>query len=215
MWLETEPLALIYYWQTMRRIRTGQNSKKSSNQLRIIGGEWRGRKLVFPTVEGLRPTTDRVRETLFNWLGPALPGARCLDLFAGSGALGLEALSRGASHVDFIDSSTAAVHQLNDNFRVLSTDKAASKHSEALTWLNEHGPRQMSYDIIFLDPPFRQHMLSDVINAIDAKQLLSKNSWVYVETDKKEELPVLPGGWELYREKTAGYVCYRLFNTSG
>lgn len=198
----------------MSKTRTGQNSKKSPNQLRIIGGEWRGRKLIFPTVEGLRPTTDRVRETLFNWLAAVTPGSRCLDLFAGSGALGLEALSRGASHVDFVDSSAAVVSQLNDNFRVLGSDKANTLRNEALAWLDKHSSQHTPYDIIFLDPPFHQHMLSKVISAIDSKQLLSTNSWVYVETDKKEELPALPDSWELYREKTAGHVCYRLFSNN-
>ena len=109
-------------------------AKKGTNQLRIIGGEWRGRKLRFPDVAGLRPTTDRVRETLFNWLAPVIHGARCLDLFAGSGALGLEALSRGASSVVFIDSDRRAVQSLRENLALLKEGRGEVLQSDALSF---------------------------------------------------------------------------------
>ncbi len=189
---------------------TAHSVGKISNQLRIIGGDWRGRKLSFPAIEGLRPTPDRVRETLFNWLAAIVPGARCLDLFAGSGALGLEALSRGAASVDLVDASAEVCQQLNSNLHILGCHNARVWRQKADQWLQQQ-PASASYDIIFLDPPFRQNLLADCIHAIDQQQLLADKAWVYIEMGKEEPLPELPVHWHLHREKTAGQICYRLF----
>ncbi|MFA7554576.1 MAG: 16S rRNA (guanine(966)-N(2))-methyltransferase RsmD [Spongiibacteraceae bacterium] len=190
-------------------------NRSSGNQLRIIAGQWRGRKLQFPSVEGLRPTPDRVRETLFNWLAPVLPNARCLDLFAGSGALGLEALSRGAAQVDFIDSSGAAIKQLQQNLQLLKAEHANCWQEPADQWLRASKPTpQPTYDVIFLDPPFHKGLAEHCIKLIDEQRLLAANSYVYLEMGSIEALPPLPPSWQLHREKTAGQVCYRLFTTN-
>ena len=189
----------------------GTPKRSTSNQLRIIGGKWRGRKLAFPSIEGLRPTPDRVRETLFNWLAADVASARCLDLFAGSGALGLEALSRGASQVDFIDRSAESVKQLVDNLRLLDANNARVWQDHALNWLQQLKllPSNAGYDIVFLDAPFRQDLIADCLSILPA--YLSANGKVYLEMGKEELLPTIPDSWHLHREKCAGQICYRLF----
>ena len=125
---------------------------RAPNRIRIIGGTHRGRRLAFPDAAGLRPTPDRVRETLFNWLMPHLPGARCLDLFAGSGALGLEAVSRGAREVVLVDANPAVVKSLQENLRLLGeTERARVIRSDALAFLRKE--TDAPFDIVFLDPP--------------------------------------------------------------
>lgn len=193
--------------------KTIANAKREAgqdNSLRIIAGQWRGRKISFANSEGLRPTSDRVRETLFNWLAPVIANANCLDLFAGSGALGFEALSRGAAHVDLIDSSPIVFRQLQENLRLLK--------GNGNVWLDQaqNKLRQCPerYDIVFLDPPFSQSLLAPCIELIEHYQLLSTNAWVYVETGRRELLPSLPTHWQLHREKVAGQVCYRLFSVN-
>jgi 16S rRNA (guanine966-N2)-methyltransferase len=192
-----------------------QHNSKTTNQLRIIGGQWRGRKLSFPTHEGLRPTPDRVRETLFNWLNSPVIGARCLDLFAGSGALGLEALSRGAQFVDFIDNSPPASQQLEQNLALLNANNAKVCPISAVSWLEQlsdfHHPDN-TYNIIFIDPPFHKGLVAECIKRIHNIGILAPNSWVYLEMNNQEALPSLPVNWHLHREKIAGQVCYRLFS---
>lgn len=177
-------------------------------QLRIIGGRWRGRKLAFTPEPGLRPTTDRVRETLFNWLAPDIHGARCLDLFAGSGALGLEALSRGAAHCEFIDTSPAALRQVQAHLDTLGArDIGHCRSGSALDFLAEAtGP----WDIVFLDPPFGAGLVDDCCRLLQRPGLLAQHALVYVETGKREQT-AFPARWTLHREKTAGDVSYRLF----
>jgi 16S rRNA (guanine966-N2)-methyltransferase len=186
--------------------------RKSANQLRIIGGQWRGRKLQFPSVDGLRPTPDRVRETLFNWLAPDIQGARCLDLFAGSGALGLEALSRGASFCCFVDASPPATRQIAANLEALACDRATLHSITALSWLQQFDPNQHPpFDILFLDPPFGQNLLAKCLEVIAQNPVLSPDGLAYMETGQHEPLPTLPPGWQLHREKNAGQVSYRLY----
>ena len=181
-----------------------------NNQLRIIGGRWRGRKLNFPSVEGLRPTTDRVRETLFNWLAPYIIEARCLDLFSGSGALGLEALSRGADYADLVDASKLVCNQLSQHLQTLQCDHAKVWNDQAQSWLQQAQP---GYDVIFLDPPFGKNLAESCIQLIDNRQLLNADGWVYLEMSTQDSLPVIPAHWHLHREKTAGQVSYRLYST--
>ncbi len=176
--------------------------------MRIIGGQWRGRKLPFPTVDGLRPTGDRIRETLFNWLQPDLPGAHCLDLFAGAGALGFEALSREVSSVTFVDNSSIVAGQLKANGKLLQTHNAHFICSDSLSWLKQTPPK--TFDIVFLDPPFAADFLQEVANLLEEHQWLSDNAAIYVE-HPTEQQPALPANWQLHRNKSAGAVIYQLY----
>jgi len=181
-----------------------------SNTLRIIGGQWRGRKLRFADGEGLRPTTDRVRETLFNWLQPLIQGARCLDLFAGSGALGLEALSRGAAEVQFIERNPRAVQTLKDNLALLHADNGHVRPGDALAYLrNPAHP----FDVVFLDPPFRQNLLAPALELLISGGWLNPDARIYIELESEQALPPLPDEWELLRSKQAGQVAYHLIKT--
>lgn len=151
-----------------------------NNQLRIIGGEWRSRRLSFPNVPGLRPTPDRMRETLFNWLQGHIAGSRCLDLFAGSGALGLEALSRGAAEVVFIEKHPAAVKTLRNNLELLGATQAQLVHNDALRYLSTSSE---PFDFIFLDPPFHQQLIPPVLTALLTKGLLKPTGMLYLEQE--------------------------------
>lgn len=183
-----------------------------SNTLRIIGGEWRGRKLRFADGEGLRPTTDRVRETLFNWLAPRIHGARCLDLFAGSGALGLEALSRGAGEVVFVDNNPTAIAALKENLALLKANNASVIRCDALAYLRD-GSRP--FDVVFLDPPFRRDLLQPVLNLLAEGGWLATGARLYLELESEQPLPELDEGWELLRSKRAGQVAYHLVEIRG
>lgn len=182
--------------------------------LRIIGGEWRSRKLTFPEIEGLRPTPDRVRETLFNWLQGVTPGARCLDLFAGSGALGLEALSRGAISATFVDQSPEVVRTLRSNLQSLKCQQGEVVLANALTWLEaRETDTEARFDLVFLDPPFRQDMIPVMAQLLESRNLLAANAVIYIETESELNLAqlALPECWQEHRSKTAGQVTYRLF----
>lgn len=192
--------------------KSSTGSPKGHNQLRIIGGLWRGRKLSFPDVEGLRPTGDRIRETLFNWLAPDIRGARCLDLFAGSGALGLEALSRGASTSLLIERHGGAATQLRANLQLLQAEGGAVVNADALTWLTTHTPASPHgpFDVVFIDPPFQQDLWQKVIDQLEQQAWLAEGAAIYIESGVDDHyLP--PASWRLHRDKTAGRVHYRLF----
>jgi 16S rRNA (guanine966-N2)-methyltransferase len=181
-------------------------------QVRIIGGRWRGRKLAFTPAEGLRPTGDRIRETLFNWLAPFIEGAHCVDLFAGSGALGLEALSRGAGHCDFVDTNGAALLQITGHLRTLGADHSgACHHTSAQQFLQQ---TMRPYDIVFIDPPFKLQMVESVCALLADTGMLTGTALVYVETEATEAAPMFPPGWKPHREKIAGAVTYRLFENA-
>ncbi|MBM6550541.1 16S rRNA (guanine(966)-N(2))-methyltransferase RsmD [Marinomonas ostreistagni] len=180
---------------------------KSTSKLRIIGGEWRSRQLPIPDIEGLRPTTDRVRETVFNWLNFEVPGARCLDLFCGSGALGLEALSRGAKDCTFVELNKQVAQQIQQNLKTLNAPQGQVVHSDALSFLQR--PSE-AYDLIFLDPPFRKGLLDQVIPALDS-QWLKSGAHIYIERESEKELPPLPDNWQLLKEKKAGQLTFALY----
>lgn len=183
-----------------------------SRQLRIIGGRWRGRKITFPDIPGLRPTPDRVRETVFNWLAPYIHDAVCLDLFAGSGALGLEALSRGARHCSFVDSAPGAQNNLKALITTLDADTRASCYEQpAAQYLQQAPP---GFDLVFLDPPYRMGLVETASALLAGRSLLAADALIYVETAAAEPLPSLPDRWELHREKHAGDVAYRLFRVT-
>ena len=192
--------------------RPTQKISSGNQQVRIIGGEWRGRKLNFPEIEGLRPTPDRVRETLFNWLSAYVPGGRCLDMFSGSGALGFEALSRGAIHVTMIDNSAEVIHQLRQNIQELKSQHAELVTGSAVNWLETRtGDLEIQYDIVFMDPPFNKDLAPLCCLLLEQKNLLADNAMIYVETEKEMTDLQVPDNWELYRDKTAGQVTYRLY----
>ena len=189
--------------------------------LRIIAGEWRGRKIPFATAVGLRPTQDRVRETLFNWISGPVPGATCLDLFAGTGALGLEALSRGAKQVNFVDLSNIATNSLNDNLKLLpiAADQIAKvEQMSSFNWLRSYKDRATTdeqierYDLVFLDPPFALALMQDTLKALFDSQCLSDKAMIYVEQPQPLEELLLPEGWKLHRSKKAGQVFYGLIS---
>lgn len=189
-----------------------KNKQPPQSELRIVGGKWRSRKLSFTPAAGLRPTTDRIRETLFNWLAPTINGARCADLFAGSGALGLEALSRGAAHCDFVDTSKLVQHQILRHLEALG----ASSHGHCFVDSAQNYLRseKTSVDIAFIDPPFALGMVEPVCRSLSRSGLLAHEAWVYVETPKSEALSELPANWSLYRDKVAGDVAYRLYRVA-
>ena len=188
-----------------------KNKGQAHSELRIIGGQWRSRKLAFTPAQGLRPTSDRVRETLFNWLSPVIHGARCLDLFAGSGALGLESLSRGASHCDFVDTSSTALGQISQHLDTLGALDDGSCHSKrAEEFL---ASTAAPFDIVFIDPPFGMNLVEPVWQLLCTSSALAQEAWVYLETPVNESPPPVPENWVLYRDKKTGEVAYRLFLT--
>jgi len=176
--------------------------------LRIIGGSWRGRRLRFPAAALIRPTPDRVRETLFNWLGARVVDARCLDLFAGSGALGLEALSRGAAHVTFVERDGEAVRELRARLAEWGARDAKVARGDALGFL-AGGARP--FDIAFLDPPFAAGLLEQAAALLEANGWLSEAAFIYVECGARAGVPALPERWLALKAKRAGEVGYHLY----
>lgn len=190
-----------------------RRGEAATNTVRIIGGEWRGRRLRFPDVAGLRPTPDRVRETLFNWLAPVLHGARCLDLYAGSGVLGFEALSRGAAAVTLVERDRHAAAALRGSSVELGAGtRAVIVEGRAQDFLATCG---QAFDIVFLDPPFDAHVLPDLIAGLASRGLPRAGGHVYLEAPAAEALPALPPGWRLHRSGRAGLVGYHLVACSG
>jgi 16S rRNA (guanine966-N2)-methyltransferase len=183
-----------------------------SRVLRIIGGRHRGRRLRFPGGVAIRPTPDRVRETLFNWLQPRIVGARVLDLFAGSGALGLEALSRGAAHATFLEVDRSAAGAIETLAREWHEVSVAVECVDALQWLARRQPAE-KFDIVFVDPPFDAKLQAAVLEALDSRQLLAPDARVYVEHRAREALQALPVTWKALREGRAGEVGYHLLAT--
>lgn len=182
--------------------------KRASNQVRIIAGIHRGRRLPFADQPGLRPTGDRVRETLFNWLQPTIQGARCLDLFSGSGALGFEAASRGAKEVLMLDSSNQVIRQLEANKRLLGLEQIHLRQTDTMLWL-DHAPTK-PFNLVFLDPPFATDLLSPACQKLAASAWLSETAQIYLETDASRTFIDLPAGWELLKEKRVGQVRFGL-----
>ncbi len=193
--------------------RRKQKATSQAGRLRIVAGIWRSRLLEIADVEGLRPTAERVRETLFNWLAPGLPGARCLDLFAGTGALGLEALSRGAASVVFVERHPIAARQLRKNIDTLQAHGAELVERDALEYLRN--AREAPFDIVFLDPPFAADMLDETCRLLAENNALAAGGLVYLEMDRSQDEPQLPAGWRILRNKSAGNVHYLLVRAQG
>ena len=179
-----------------------------SGQIRIIGGQWRGRKLPVPESPGLRPTTDRVRETLFNWLAPSIVDANCLDCFAGSGALGLEALSRYAASATLLEMERGVAQQLQKNLATLKASNAKVVNTNTLAFLAQAGT---PHHIVFVDPPFRKGLLEETLKLLENNGWLSDEALVYIESEVEKGLLPVQMKWHVYREKVAGQVAYRLY----
>lgn len=185
---------------------TSSKRQYRSNRLRIIGGTWGGRQLSFPGGGQLRPTPDNVRETLFNWLAPQIAQAQCLDLYAGSGAIGLEALSRGASHVMFVENDRRHALAIKEHLNVLSEQERATVRTmdaiKTLKQLSQDEPRP-EFDLIFMDPPFDHDMVAPTLEALVQCEILRSTGMVYVEHEKKLNLE-LGTQWDIWREKSHG-----------
>jgi 16S rRNA (guanine966-N2)-methyltransferase len=175
--------------------------------IRIIGGQWRGRKLKVPDVLSLRPTPDRVRETLFNWLAPFIVGSRCLDLFAGSGALGFEALSRGASYVVMVDDSPIVTQLLQEELQIFKAENAEIYRAKVPLQLRV--PAQ-PFNIVFLDPPFSENLLLPCCFYLEEQGFLAPDAYIYLEAREILDEKMLPANWQMLKSKRAGQVAYHL-----
>jgi 16S rRNA (guanine966-N2)-methyltransferase len=175
--------------------------------LRIVGGAWRGRRIAFPPDRSVRPTPDRIRETLFNWLQHRVADRNCLDLYAGSGALGLEALSRGAKKVVFVERDPPVARHLSATLERLQATGGQVVCTDALHFLA--GPPS-PFDLVFVDPPYAERVLPAICTALEDRGWLAPGALVYLESAARDGAPLLPRGWTLHRSKTAGEVGYHL-----
>ncbi|MCK5092130.1 MAG: 16S rRNA (guanine(966)-N(2))-methyltransferase RsmD [Gammaproteobacteria bacterium] len=180
----------------------------NQNQLRIIGGIWRGRKLSFPDIDGLRPTPDRVRETVFNWLQPVIQGARCLDLYCGSGAFGFEASSRGAAEVVMVDNNREVTATLQEHSSLLKAQDMQIVQRDVSAFLQATEPSP--FDIVFLDPPYGQNLLSACCEQLEKNGWLKSDATIYLEAEHEIDQASLPSSWILVKSKRAGQVNYHL-----
>ena len=205
--------------------KADKSGPAAPNSVRIIGGTWRGRRVHFPDSPGLRPTPDRVRETLFNWLQHSIAGTRCLDLFAGSGALGLEALSRGAREVLFVEPAFAPAQMLAAELKRLhgrapggsggsivqtSAERFLATPGELPGGPPPGGSSGRAFDVIFLDPPFGFDALPEYVRLIHAGGWAASGAWIYLESPRSAGPPAIPAHWELVKSKSAGEVGYHL-----
>jgi 16S rRNA (guanine966-N2)-methyltransferase len=195
--------------QQPKSAKTKRQSQQKS-QIRIIGGSMRGRKINFSAGEGLRPTLDQVRETLFNWLAADIHGATCLDLYAGSGALGIEAISRGAGSVALVDASKRVADNLKKNLGALSIDNARVINQKAEQFLSSN---QQSFDLVFLDPPFDKDMLNSILTQI--KPHLAEGALVYVEQENAGSTIIFAEEWQVLKSKKTSRFCYSLLALTG
>ncbi|MCT8765694.1 16S rRNA (guanine(966)-N(2))-methyltransferase RsmD [Glaesserella parasuis] len=195
----------------MKKTRISTQNRPAG-EVRVIAGLWRGRKLPVLNAEGLRPTTDRVKETLFNWLMMDIAGSRCLDCFAGSGSLGIEALSRQAQAVVFLEKFADAANQLKKNLVSLKAENGKVIQTDTLQFLAQKNS-EAPFDLVFVDPPFHQGFVPQVLTALEQNGWLAENALIYVEAEKNHSPLVLPEHWQVVKEKTAGQVVSRLVRT--
>jgi 16S rRNA (guanine966-N2)-methyltransferase len=191
----------------MSKVKKQSEKSAPKGYIRIIAGQHRGRKLPVLMADGLRPTTDRVKETVFNWLMPYIQDANCLDCFAGSGGLGFEAISRGASSAILVELNKAAAQQLNDNKALLKANNIRVIQQNALNFLHSN---QQAYSLVFIDPPFRKGLAQKAAELLVEKGLTDE-ALIYVEMEADDNLQMMPSHWQLLKEKVAGQVIYRLY----
>lgn len=187
---------------------TRKNNSKNRGKVRITSGEWKNRNLEVPGIDGLRPTSERVRETLFNWLMPSIHKSVCLDLFAGSGSLGFEALSRGAKHCTFVEKSKLAFSQIKTTRTSLNAVNSEVHNCDAIDFLSS--VHNHNFNLVFLDPPFSDDYLISSIESIHEYQLVSSGGYIYIEFNKNNDLSDLPDNWSVIRKKIYGNVCFIL-----
>ena len=187
---------------------TRRNNSKNRGKVRITSGEWKNRNLEVPDIDGLRPTSERVRETLFNWLMPSIHKSVCLDLFAGSGSLGFEALSRGAKHCTFVEKSKLAFSQIKTTRTSLNAVNSEVHNCDAIDFLSS--VHNHNFNLVFLDPPFSDDYLISSIESIHEYQLVSSGGYIYIEFNKNNDLFDLPDNWSVIRKKIYGNVCFIL-----
>ena len=187
---------------------TRKNNSKIRGKVRITSGEWKNRNLEVPDIDGLRPTSERVRETLFNWLMPSIHKSVCLDLFAGSGSLGFEALSRGARHCTFVEKSKLAFRQIKTTRTILNAMNSEAHNCDAIDFLSS--VHNHNFNLVFLDPPFSDDYLISSIESIHEYQLVSRGGYIYIEFNKNNDLFDLPDNWSVIRKKIYGNVCFIL-----
>lgn len=194
-------------------LAVSNHQRDGAGRVRIIGGQLRGSKLAVPARAGLRPTPDRVRETLFNWLQPVIVGARCLDLFAGTGALGIEALSRGGAEVTFVEQSALLAAALRDNLtRLRQSELASVRCTDVADLLEMAAP--VPCDVVFMDPPFHADLWQDTAARLQRSPWLATAAWIYVEAPASALLQ-LPSDWRCHREGTTANVRYALYRRGG
>jgi 16S rRNA (guanine966-N2)-methyltransferase len=192
----------------MAKAKPARKPASAGGQIRLIGGLWRGRKLPVLDSEGLRPTTDRVKETLFNWLMFDVRGCRCLDLFAGSGSLGFEALSRGAAEVVLVEKDPRVARQLQHNLASLPGARGQVLNTDALAMLQAAAT---PFDLVFLDPPFHRELLAETCRLLEQGGWLADDAKLYIEREQGSQALSLPANWRLLKDKQAGQVCYQLY----
>ncbi len=186
--------------------------KKNNHSFRIIGGKWRGRRFSYPKSNHLRATQDAVRETVFNWLAPYIHNRICLDMFAGSGAMSLEAMSRGASKAVLAEHNIEAIKSLNDNIQILGIENLTQIIQTA--WPNNINRLETyKFDLIFLDPPFNQDWIPKCIDWIINAKCLNNNALIYVELESSDDLSWVPDNWEILKHKNRGAIQYLLIQT--
>lgn len=205
-----------------KNINQRSSTQSTKGEVRIIGGLWRGRKLPVLNSQGLRPTGDRVKETLFNWLMPYIVDSCCLDCFAGSGSLGLEALSRQAKRVVFLELDKTVSNQIVKNLKLLESEQGKVINQNSLDFLKQpqNSPHfepknsdENKFDIVFIDPPFHFNLAEQVVFLLEQNNWLNPNALIYVETEKDNHLNI-PTNWLLLKEKITGMVSYRLYRKS-
>lgn len=194
-----------------QRTKYNEKSRKSikGGFIRLISGKWRGKKLPVKDVEGLRPTTDRTKETLFNWLMHDINDAHCLDCFSGSGSLAFEALSRFASNVTMLEKDKGVAQQLQQNLAVLQAQNATVVEGDSLNYLSNKATQQ--YNVVFIDPPFNKGLLQPCCEALQENGYLAEDALIYVEREVELTNVTLPASWNLLKEKSTGQVIYQLY----
>ena len=185
-------------------------SKSTDGFIRVISGQFRGRKLPVKNVEGLRPTTDRIKETVFNWLMQDTRDATVLDCFAGSGGLGFEALSRFAKSTTFIELDASAAKQIEQNISTLKLENAQVKHTNSLSYLEQKNTNS-PFNLVFVDPPFRKNLAQSSCDLLENNQWLDPEALIYVEVETELTSFKAPNNWLLIKEKKAGQVFCRLY----